>query len=86
MQELLLIVSRCISTKKMEKNSNSFHYFHFKGFYKGEKIRMLYIFQNNSRGEEYRFEKKSDYLIWGKRMHVEDKILKIEMIKCKMLN
>ena len=71
MQKVYLI-STCI----LKKRSNSI--FHFKGFYKGEKIKEIHIQGSN-------FELNTEYLIKLKVVSVRNGVVYGESLKSKLL-
>lgn len=82
MQELILVVSRCISRKKSVEGKEYFFKFHFRGFYAGEKIKLIHLY--SSRTEE--LSKGEDYLLWVKRKRVYQAILEVDLIKAKKIS
>lgn len=79
MQELILVISRCISHKKRVGINPTPFVFHFKGYYEGERINMIYIFTSQS------LSKGDDYFLWVRKVRVENKILEAELIKYKKI-
>ena len=90
MQELILVISRCLS-KKRNKNSEIIYYrFHFLGFYKGEKIKEIHLYcdinpKKYSSENDERLSKGEDYFLWVKKKQVTQEILKAELIKYKKI-
>jgi hypothetical protein len=75
MCDLILIFSRC------GKKVKSDYQFHFKGFYQGEKIVNLLAIA--SRGEK--FDIDQDYLLWGRKVDINNGVLMVEVIKSKKI-
>lgn len=76
MCEVVLIYSRC--SRKIKDD----YRFHFKGFYKGEKIASLLI---KMKGNE-KLDVGQDYLLWGRKVDLISEVLEIEIIKYKKIN
>jgi hypothetical protein len=75
MQETLLILS------KSEKCLNNEYIFHFKGFYKGIKIKSLII----KTSEKINLDLGRNYLLWGRKTDLIDGVLKLQLIKYKKI-
>lgn len=84
MQELILVISRCISKRKNPKNSKNFYRFHFKGFYRGQKIKVIHLHPPVEFADQ-QLIKGDDYFLWVKRRRVENEILEAELIKYKKI-
>jgi hypothetical protein len=82
MQELILIISRCVSKRKSPRSEKSFYCFHFKGFYRGEKVKVIHLY---SEGLEENLSKGDDYLLWVKRKNIKDEVLEVDLIKHKKI-
>ena len=85
MQELILIISRCISKSKSLKDEKAFYRFHFKGYYAGEKIKCIHLFLLGSNQLSEQLSKGDEYLLWVKRKRVYLEILEVELIKYKKI-
>jgi hypothetical protein len=83
MQELILVISRCVSKRKSVKGAHSFYRFHFKGYYAGERIKIIHLFPSES---ETSLSKGDDYLLWVKRRRVHNEILEVELITFKKID
>lgn len=87
MQELILVISRCISKRKSPKSNKYFYRFHFKGFYKGEKIKVIHLYAPTEwECADQQLIKGDDYFLWVKRVKVEDEILEVDLIKYKKIH
>lgn len=75
MCNIILIFSRC--EKKIKDN----YYFHFKGFYCGEKIKNLIV----SEVGEGILEVQHEYLLWTTKVDLIGGVLKVKLIKCKKI-
>jgi hypothetical protein len=75
MCDLILILSRC------GKIVNSDYQFHFKGFYQGLKIVNLVAITKH----EEKFDVDQDYLLWGRKVDVNNGVLRVEIIKFKKI-
>ena len=88
MQELILVISRCLS-KKRSKNSKIIYYrFHFRGFYKGKKIKEILLYSNISEDKKTNDEslsKGEDYLLWVKKKQINQEVLEADLIKYKKI-
>ena len=84
-QELILVISRCVSKKKKLKNDDYFYQFHFKGYYLGKKIRIIHLHLLESERHLDFLTKGEDYLLWVKRRAVDQEILTVELIKHKKI-
>lgn len=80
MQELILVISRCISKRKNSKGEKTFYRFHFKGYYCGQKIKVIHIFAPADQ-----LSKGDDYLLWVKQKKVFQEILEVDLIKYKKI-
>lgn len=85
MQELILIISRCVSKRKNVNGGESFYRFHFKGYYAGEKIKIIHLYSNKTDLLGEQLSKGDDYLLWVKRKCVYQEILEVELIKHKKI-
>jgi hypothetical protein len=74
-QELILIISKC---ERIRKNAYEFH---FKGFYLGEKIKILVV----TNSEKVTLELDINYLLWAKKVDLINGILKVEILKIKKI-
>ena len=83
MQELILVISRCVSKRKSVKGERWFYRFHFRGFYAGEKIKSIHLFLNNDENEQ--LSKGDDYLLWVRRKRILGEILEVDLIKYKKI-
>ena len=83
MQELILVISRCLSKRKSVKSQNSFYCFHFRGYYAGEKIKMIHLYSKQNQPQQ--LSKGDDYLLWVKRRRVYQEVLEVELIKYKKI-
>ena len=76
MCELVLIFSRC------EKKVNKDYQFHFKGYYQGHRIKNLLaqtlIYQH--------IELHQNYLLWSKKLELNNGVLRVKIIKYKKIN
>lgn len=84
MQELILVISRCVSKRRSPKRNLSYYRFHFKGYYLGHKIKIIHLFPENNELNE-QLSKGDDYLLWVKRRRVLDEILEVDLIKYKKI-
>lgn len=82
MQELILVISRCVSKRKSVKAGQTFYRFHFKGYYAGERIKMIHLYPF---GPEENLSKGDDYLLWVRKLRVHQEILEVEMISYKKI-
>jgi hypothetical protein len=85
MQELILVISRCVSKRKSAKGEKSFYRFHFKGYYAGEKIKVIHLFSDQFNLLPEQLSKGDDYLLWVKRKRVYLEVLEVELIKYKKI-
>jgi hypothetical protein len=85
MQELILVISRCVSKRKSAKGEKSFYRFHFKGYYAGEKIKVIHLFSDQFNLLPKQLSKGDDYLLWVKRKRVYLEVLEVELIKYKKI-
>ena len=86
MQELILIISRCVSIQKSVRGEQSLYRFHFKGYYGGQKIKMIHLISLNPEQLSQEFIKGGDYLLWVKRKQINQEILVVELLKHKKIN
>lgn len=84
MQELILVISRCVSKRKSIRSEKNYCRFHFKGYYAGERIKMIHLFSLDTTLEK--LSKGDDYLLWVKRKRVYQEVLEAELIKYKKIN
>ena len=82
MQELILVISRCVSKRKSAKGKQYFR-FHFRGYYSGEKIKEIHLFP---RSEEEYLIKGDDYLLWVQKRRVTQEILEVDLISFKKIH
>lgn len=82
MQELILVISRCVSKRKSVKGESSFYRFHFRGYYAGERIKGIHLFPDES-GEC--LSKGGDYLLWVRKRRVHQEILEVDLISFKKI-
>jgi hypothetical protein len=61
---------------------NNCYQFHFKGYYKGEKIKVLKLDTNQNE----LFEVNMDYLLWTKKIDIFNGVLTVELIKFKKIS
>lgn len=80
MQELILVISRCVSKRKSYKGKG-YYRFHFKGFYAGNKVKIIHLYANTQASEH--LSKGDDYLLWVRKLRVEQEVLEVELIKYK---
>ncbi|MDO9183508.1 MAG: hypothetical protein Q7U04_13925 [Bacteriovorax sp.] len=85
MQELILVISRCISRKKGLEKGLAYYKFHFKGYYAGEKIKEIHLYKSKRELEMEHLSKGDDYLLWVKSKRVYQEILEVELIKYKKI-
>lgn len=83
MQELILVISRCVSKRKSVKGAHCFYRFHFKGYYAGERIKMIHLYPPEMDREN--LSKGDDYLLWVKKRRVHEEILEVELISFKKI-
>ena len=86
MQELILIISRCVSKRRSAKGGKILYKFHFKGYYAGEKIKVIQLFYSNSDETLEHLSKGDDYLLWVKRKRISQEVLEVELIKYKRIS
>jgi hypothetical protein len=79
MQEMLLILSRCLTIRKSPRSLKTFYRFHFKGFYTGVKIKEIHVFPY----QKENLIKGRDYLLWVRHITVKGPILEVELLKHK---
>lgn len=82
MQDLILVISRCVSKRKSVKGKHSFYRFHFKGHYLGEKIKEIHLFPIET---EENLSKGDDYLLWVRKRRVNSEILEVDLICFKKI-
>jgi len=85
MQELILIISRCVSIEKRGGEGQSLYRFHFKGYYRGQKIKMIHLIYFKAEQLSQQFIKGDDYLLWVKRKQIDQEILVVELLKHKKI-
>lgn len=85
MSELILVISRCVSKRKSVKGDKCFYRFHFKGYYSGQKIKVIHLFQPQSFNDLEQLSKGDDYLLWVLQKRVHQEILEVELIKYKKI-
>ena len=90
MQELILVISRCLSKKRNKSSEIIYYRFHFLGFYKGEKIKEIHLYLNCDQNKKVNakvesLSKGDDYLLWVKKKQVSQEILEAELIKYKKI-
>lgn len=78
MQEMILIYSRCQSSRS---TPNRFFKFHFKGFYNGLKIKEIHVYPRQSAD----LEKGEDYLLWVTLKSVKKSVLEVSLVKYKRI-
>lgn len=82
MQDLILIISRCVSKRKSVKGECCFYRFHFRGHYLGERIKEIRIYPQS--GNE-NLTKGDDYLLWVRKRRVNNEILEVDLISHKKI-
>ena len=82
MQDLILVISRCVSKRKSVKGEKCFYRFHFKGFYAGEKIKIIHLYPGR---DEEKLSKGDDYLLWVRKKRVNHEVLEVDLIKFKKI-
>lgn len=85
MQDLVLIISRCLSNKKFYLDDGHFYKFHFRGYYQGQKIKLIHIHSAKFNSETEQLSKGDDYLLWVKRRKIIKQVLEVELIKYKKI-
>lgn len=85
MQELILIISKCVSKRKSAKTGKCYYRFHFKGYYAGQKIKAVYLYPSIFEQLEDQLSKGDDYLLWVKRRKAHEEILEVDLIKYKKI-
>lgn len=80
-QEIILLLSRCLCNYTDEKNKFNHSRFHFKGYYLGQKIVNIDVQQSNGRPLEI----DEDYLLWIKVLSIEKGLLKALAVKAKKI-
>lgn len=80
-QELILLLSRCLCNYTSDKNGYRYSKFHFKGYYLGQKI----IGIEAAQPSELDFDSGEDYLLWIKAISIEKGILNAVVIKAKKI-
>lgn len=68
----LLVFSKCLSNQVGNQ-------FHFKGFYRGEKVEKIVVHGKQS------FEPGAEYLLWVKDLGVNKSELHVELIAWKLI-
>lgn len=84
MQELILVISRCVSKRKSVKGERSFYRFHFKGFYAGERIKVIHLYPDPENPEQS-LSKGDDYLLWVRKRKVHQETLEVDLISFKKI-
>lgn len=82
MQELILVISRCISKRKSVKGDKCYYCFHFKGFYKGERVKKIHLYLDN---QFDMLSKGDDYLLWVMEKRINLETLEVDLIKYKKI-
>ena len=88
MQELILVISRCLSKKRNKNSKNIYYRFHFRGFYKGKKIKEIHLYFNITEEKITNNEslsKGEDYLLWVKKKQIDQEVLEADLIKYKKI-
>jgi hypothetical protein len=85
MQELILVISRCVSKRKSTKEGTPYYIFHFKGYYFGEKIKEIHLYLAGIDFFDEQLSKGDDYFLWAKRKSICQGILEVELIKYKKI-
>ncbi len=85
MQELILVISRCVSRRINRNNEKTYYRFHFLGFYCGHKIRSIHLFADPKQLNLGPIAKGEDYLLWVKKKRINQEILEVELIKYKKI-
>ena len=81
MQETILILSRCQAKRSSPKTYKTFFRFHFKGFYKGFKIKEIHVYPS----QPANLDKGQDYLLWVDLKSVKDSTLEVSLLKFKKI-
>ena len=81
MQETILILSRCQAKRSSPKTFKTFFRFHFKGFYRGLKIKEIHVYPN----EPADLDKGEDYLLWVSLKSVKESTLEVSLLKFKKI-
>lgn len=71
----ILILSRCL---KVQQDSCIFH---FKGFYRGDKIDFVRLVTSSG----HLFQKGEDYLLWVSFLNIDSQVLSVKLIKHKKI-
>ena len=85
MQELILVISKCVSNRKIALNGNFYYKFHFKGYYAGQKIKIINLYPSFNESSVEQLSKGDDYLLWVKKRIVNQEILEVDLIKYKKI-
>lgn len=85
MQELILVISRCLSKRKSVKLGECFYRFHFRGYYYGQKIKTIHLFSIELSAQNEQLSKGDDYLLWVRRKRIYQEVLEVELIKYKKI-
>lgn len=85
MQELILIISKCVSVKRQSLKEDDIYKFHFRGFYLGQRIRCIHIYLSDLHKGSDQLTKGDDYLLWVKRRKIINEVLEVELIKHKKI-
>ena len=81
MQELILVISKCVSKKRAVRQEEQYYQFHFKGYYAGSKIKAIHLYPGGSEN----LSKGVAYLLWVKRKRIYGEILEVNLIKFKKI-
>ncbi len=81
MQDMVLVLSRCQAMRYSPKSGRKYFRFHFKGFFKGLKIKEIWL----NAHQDICLQKGEDYLLWVKPREVKDSILVVHLIKYKKI-
>ena len=78
---MILILSRCQARRLSPTTSEIFFRFHFKGFYKGLKIKEIHVYPPQPTD----LDKGEDYLLWVTLKLVKESILEVYLLKFKKI-
>jgi hypothetical protein len=81
MQNMILILSRCLAQRTSPRTKKTFFRFHFKGFYNGRKIKEIHVYAH----ESVDMHKGDDYLLWVTLKTVKESILEVVLLKYKKI-
>lgn len=84
MQEMILVISRCLSKRKSVKSEKCYYRFHFRGYYAGERIKSIHLFPDLDKVDES-LSKGDDYLLWVRKRRVHQEILEADLIAYKKI-